>query len=286
MTAPSTAVVRRPIAPPLAVVRRRTRAVDQVRSESVVPPDLHTAAVGKALAFMREHLAEVQGLSDHARAASLSPYHFHRVFKNVTGVTPGRFLTSLRLAEAKRLLLCSTMSATYIGQSVGYLSSGTFTTQFTRLVGLPPRKFRVAGRALGGVPVADVLGQHLRDGPNRPGCVTVRVGPRPGEDPGWVALAAFRMAVPQERPIACAGVMAGDTVTLSGLDGARFLLAFSLPPSGTVRQVLTASCDTHGLYVAHADLPALPGVAEVHVELRRPTPFDPPLLLAVPLLWR
>jgi AraC-like DNA-binding protein len=107
------------------------------------------------LAFVREHLSEAQGLTDHARTASLSTYHFHRVFKSVTGVTPGRFLTSLRLAEAKRLLLYSSMSASCIGQFVGHLSPGTFTTQLTRRVGLPPRRFRVAGRTLGGTRLDD-----------------------------------------------------------------------------------------------------------------------------------
>src|SRR3954452_5216396 len=88
------------------------RRISQVHSDTVrnprtgsrTPVDPHAVAVHQALTFMREHLSEPQGLTDHARAASLSPFYFHRVFKGLTGVTPGKFLTSLRLAEAKRLL--------------------------------------------------------------------------------------------------------------------------------------------------------------------------------------
>lgn len=284
MTGSSTSMLPRPPAHPL-VVHRRTG--DRVRPDSATP-DLHTAAVGKALAFMREHLPEAQGLSDHARAASLSPYHFHRVFKSVTGVTPGRFLTSLRLAEAKRLLLYSSMSAGCIGQFVGYLSPGTFTTQFTRLVGLPPRRFRLAGRDLGGVSVTEVLAADARDGAHLPGHLTVKVGPRPDDGTGYVAIAGFRTAVPQEQPTGCAAAMAGDTIAFAGAESARYLFAFSLPRNGTVRQVLTASSDTPGLYVARADLhsAALVDAHDVELTLHRLSVFDPPMLTAVPLLWR
>jgi hypothetical protein len=192
------------------------------------------------------------------------------------------------LAEAKRLLLYSSMSAGYIGQFVGYLSPGTFTTQFTRLVGLPPRRFRLAGRALGGVSVSEVLAADVRDRAHQPGDVTVKVGPRPDDGAGYVALAGFRTAVPQERPTSCAAAMAGDTIAFAGVGSARHLLAFSLPPNGTVRQVLTASSDTPGLYVARADVHAAAVVdaPDIELTLRRLSIFDPPMLTAVPLLWR
>jgi AraC-like DNA-binding protein len=177
----------------------------------------HADAVHKALTFMRDNLAEFQGLTDHARAASMSPYHFHRVFRSVTGVTPGRFLTSLRLAEAKRLLLSSTMSTTHIGHSVGYLSSGTFATQFARLVGVPPKRFRMAGQKFGGEPVATFLAWRQDADPEAHGRVLVHVGPRPDSREECVALAAFPTGIPQDRPTACALVLAGHGGELVGV---------------------------------------------------------------------
>ncbi len=78
----------------------------------------------------------------------------------------------------------------------------------------------------------------------------------------------------------------GESRLVAGLDGARFIFALSLPFTGTVRQMLMASPDTPGLYVASADLQAGPDSPATDLEFRRPTPFDPPLLTAVPLLWR
>jgi AraC-like DNA-binding protein len=273
MAALNTATLPRRITQPTA--RVHTNTVEALRTGSRTPVDPQAVAVHKALTFMRDHLSETQGLTDHARAASLSPYHFHRVFKSLTGVTPGRFLTSLRLAEAKRLLLCSSMSAAYIGRFVGYLSPGTFTTQFTRLVGLPPRRFREAGRALGGVPVNDALARRLQHHPQVPGSTAVRVCPRPDGGTGCVALAAFWTAVPQDRPTTCAAVRAGHMIALAGLDGARFIHALSLPvrrqrgpPSGTeIPRDRSGVPPAHSLRPAAADCGAA-AVAVMMIERR------------------
>jgi len=85
-------------------------------------------AVVRALTVMRQRLGEPQSLRDLARAAYLSPFHFHRVFRSVTSVTPGRFLAAMRMAEAKRLLVETPISVTDISIAVGYSSFGTFTT--------------------------------------------------------------------------------------------------------------------------------------------------------------
>jgi len=170
------------------------------------PPEAHRDAVRNALDFMRENLPEPQGLTDHARAAALSPYHFHRVFRAITGVTPGRFLTALRLAEAKRLLLSTTLSAAYIGQDVGYLSSGAFSAQFTRLVGLTPGGFRTATRALAGASVADLLAACPEVERHGKSSVRLSVGSRPDGKAGSVLLAAFPTGVPQDWPTACTAV--------------------------------------------------------------------------------
>jgi AraC-like DNA-binding protein len=248
------------------------------------PAEPHAEAVRRALAFMRANLPEPQGLADHARAAALSPYHFHRVFRGLTGVTPGRFLTALRLAEAKRLLLCTSTSAAFIGSSVGYLSTGAFTGQFTRLVGLAPGRFRMAGRALGGARVADVLGACPVVEGEAAGRIRVHVGPRPDGTAGAVVLAAFPTGVPQDWPTTCTVVAAGTTGELVGPGPAHHVLGFSLPTTASLRQALLA--DTPDLYVGRADLPGQGGAPDrvVQLTLRAVTPFDPPLLTALPLL--
>src|SRR5690349_14062811 len=104
-------------------------------------------AVGRAISMMRSNLGECLSLDDMARAAMFSKFHFTRVFQKVTGISPGRFLTSLRMEEAKRLLRTTTRTVADIGTSVGYTSVSTFSGRFNRSVGLTPMTFRRRGEA-------------------------------------------------------------------------------------------------------------------------------------------
>jgi AraC family transcriptional regulator len=72
----------------------------------------------------------------------VSRFHFSRMFADATGVTPGRFLTAVRLFEAKRLLLTTSLNVSDIVCSVGYSSVGTFTSRFSRAVGMTPTQYR------------------------------------------------------------------------------------------------------------------------------------------------
>ena len=71
---------------------------------------------------------------------NLTPYHFARIFRNVTGIPPGEFLTAVRLERTKQLLLDTDLGVAEVCFEVGYESVGTFATRFKDLVGLPPGK--------------------------------------------------------------------------------------------------------------------------------------------------
>jgi AraC-like DNA-binding protein len=81
-------------------------------------------------------------VSEAARAACLSPFHFHRMFKAAFGTTPGQFLQERRLAIARRLLATTDQPVTTICLSVGFESLGTFSWLFRKRFGLSPRQFR------------------------------------------------------------------------------------------------------------------------------------------------
>lgn len=81
-------------------------------------------------------------LDDLAEMAGLSPYHFARVFRSVTGVPPVEYQTSLRFLRAKELLLTSPASVTDVCFEVGYGSLGTFSRRFKQIVGITPAEFR------------------------------------------------------------------------------------------------------------------------------------------------
>ena len=81
-------------------------------------------------------------LQDLARVACLSENHLLRTFRQAFGVTPHQYLTSVRLAEARRLLAANGRTVTDICLAVGFESLGSFSTLFRRQFGISPHRFR------------------------------------------------------------------------------------------------------------------------------------------------
>ena len=104
--------------------------------------------VARAVAFIREHFREPR-LSVHEIAASagLSPYHFSRLFRSVTGRSPHGYVTELRLDEARALLGRGCRSIESIARACGYSSHAHFTNSFGRHVGCTPAAYRTQQRA-------------------------------------------------------------------------------------------------------------------------------------------
>jgi AraC family transcriptional regulator len=97
-----------------------------------------------AVELMHAHMERDLPLEEIASAAHLSPFHFARLFKKLTGATPHAYLASLRAARARTLLAETDLSITEIGARVGYMSSSHFAKAFRQSVGLSPRAFRKA----------------------------------------------------------------------------------------------------------------------------------------------
>ena len=77
-----------------------------------------------------------------AREASLSIWHFHRLFTHAFGSTPHEFLSHLRIDRAKRLLASGSHSVTDACFAVGYSSLGSFSRKFTAVVGRAPQQYQ------------------------------------------------------------------------------------------------------------------------------------------------
>ncbi|SDW09009.1 transcriptional regulator, AraC family [Saccharopolyspora shandongensis] len=251
--------------------------------------DHRTAAVLRSIRCIRQNVGDAHLLPDLAQTALLSPFHFHRVFRRVTSATPARFLAAARMVEAKRLLARTPMSVTDICMRVGYSSLGTFTTQFTRLVGVPPRRFRKLLEPYADQPVGEILGRLS----------AVLPEPVRAQVAGWVscapdgALAAvglFRSGIPQEVPAACAIVRPPGIAALGGLpDGDFHALAMSFDLRASVADALIGE-DEELCHVGAApqvvqirDGRAV-AAAPLRIQLRPQAPVDPPLVLATPIL--
>ncbi|MGI5238429.1 helix-turn-helix transcriptional regulator [Dactylosporangium sp. CA-139066] len=131
--------------------------------------DKHREVVSRAVDAMRRDLSAPWTLDEIAGTVSFSSFYFHRIFRETTTLPPARFLAALRMAEAKRLLLHSKLTVAAISGRVGYTSVGTFTTQFGRLVGMPPQRLRRLAR--------EVTGRLVRRAP----MVLLGLSPLPGD---------------------------------------------------------------------------------------------------------
>src|SRR5580692_5909713 len=100
------------------------------------------SAIERAVARIWEGYSEPLSLSDIATSAILSRFHFSRVFRDATGVSPVRYLFAVRIYQAKRLLASTSLSVTEISLAIGYNSLGSFTNRFTQSVGASPTRFR------------------------------------------------------------------------------------------------------------------------------------------------
>jgi len=100
------------------------------------------ADIERVIAGMREGYAEDLTLAMMAEMARLSPFHMARLFREETGLPPVAFLAAVRMEEARRQLLRTDASVADISVKVGYSSVGSFTSRFTRTVGLSPGRYR------------------------------------------------------------------------------------------------------------------------------------------------
>ena len=102
--------------------------------------------IERAVRYIIDHLAEPLRLTDVARAAHVSEFHFHRIFTALMGEPVGRFVTRRRLEQAAMLLAWEPRApVTDIALRCGYSSVSNFSKAFSARYGSSPSQVR-AGR--------------------------------------------------------------------------------------------------------------------------------------------
>lgn len=247
---------------------------------------VHTQAVECAIKAMHTHLQELLTLEDLASIACLSPFHFHRVFRCLVGVPPGAFLAALRLQEARRLLLSTSLSVTDICFEVGYTSLGSFTSRFTQQVGLSPRLLRQRAHAfeppsLKSVEVDPRLASRMPEKNTLLGRISV-----PATFRGVVYVGLFSSPIPQGAPLRCTRLSAPGVYLLPNIpDGVYYLRAAAFPTATDLRLALLPgermllSNDLSPLILRHGQ-----SVGVFDIVLRPPRLTDLPLVMGLPLL--
>jgi AraC family transcriptional regulator len=100
--------------------------------------------IRRAVELMHAHMDRELPLEEIASAAYLSPFHFARLFKKLTGASPHAYLATLRVERAQALLARTDLSVAEVSRRVGYASSSHFTKAFRQATGLTPSAFRAA----------------------------------------------------------------------------------------------------------------------------------------------
>jgi AraC family transcriptional regulator len=103
---------------------------------------LHHRNLAVVLDYIHSHPTEELALDDLARMARLSAFHFSRLFKASTGLTPHQYVLRWRVEESKRLLRNSRMEIADIAQRLRFSDQSHFTSLFRKLTGATPRRWR------------------------------------------------------------------------------------------------------------------------------------------------
>jgi AraC-like DNA-binding protein len=117
---------------------------------STPPVHPHAALVEQACRAMESGAAT--DLATLAEQAGMSRFHFHRVFKAVTGITPKAYAKAVRASRARQELdhgRSRGRSVTDAIYEAGFNSSGRFYESVPAMLGMTPTEFRRGGAGVG-----------------------------------------------------------------------------------------------------------------------------------------
>lgn len=241
----------------------------------------HYESVERVIATMRDQLDQPMTLRELAKIGFASPYHFNRTFRQITGVPPLQFLYALRLEAAKRMLIETQKKVIDICYEVGYSSVGTFTRRFANVLGVSPVRFRkltdCQTRSSIDTSVDGVSRARRRPGASFTGYITT-----PSHFNGIVAVGLFTTRMPQGKPVRCALVQSKGMYQIKNApEGEFYLFAVGLekPGNASVYFEYETALRAGGERI-HIAGNTVHG--ETSLDLKAPTPFDPPLLLVLP----
>ncbi|MBL8684058.1 MAG: helix-turn-helix transcriptional regulator [Myxococcales bacterium] len=128
----------------IAAVIRANSDLSQHRAKPLDVSPVAARRAAEAMLFIEEHAAEPLTLGAIAAAADLSPFHFLRLFRRATGMTPHQCLLRARLRRAGDLLAATTTSVTDVALDAGFADLTNFGRTFRAAAGCAPRAFRSA----------------------------------------------------------------------------------------------------------------------------------------------
>lgn len=96
--------------------------------------------IRKAIEWIEVHFTESMTTRDLADIALMGQSCFYKHFKTVTGTSPMRFRSHLRLMTARRLMVVEGYDAAEAGFEVGYCEPAQFSREYSKLFGYAPKR--------------------------------------------------------------------------------------------------------------------------------------------------
>jgi AraC family transcriptional regulator, regulatory protein of adaptative response / methylated-DNA-[protein]-cysteine methyltransferase len=128
---------------PEAAERAGFRACKRCRPDGPADPDRHVAAVRQACETIAS-AEEAPSVAALASGAGMSPFHFHRVFKKIAGVTPKGYAAQVRASRVAEGLRTAG-AVTEAIYDAGFSSSSRFYETSTARLGMTPTAARRGG---------------------------------------------------------------------------------------------------------------------------------------------
>jgi len=242
----------------------------------------HSLAIQRVISSIREHLDESISLGEMAAVAYMSPYHFNRTFRRITGLPPRRFLSALRFEAATKKLLETDSSITDICLDVGYNSLGTFVRRFSEALGISPKQLRRLRES----PTDNLLKPLEKHPDNGIGNARPSVKGRIQagsffEGPIFVGL--FPGPIPEGTPVACTVLLRPGNFVITGVPAGRYYVyALGLPWPQQMDDYFRYDSALRG--GGEAVTVGGAAVACADIQLRAPLDTDPPIVLNLPVL--
>jgi AraC family transcriptional regulator len=102
----------------------------------------HLITIELAKEYIVNHFTEDISLMEIANYCHVSPFHFSRIFKKFTSISPHQFLLGIRLRNAETLLLNTELPVADVAFTSGFNSIEYFTSAFKKQFQLPPARYQ------------------------------------------------------------------------------------------------------------------------------------------------
>ncbi|QAY95310.1 AraC family transcriptional regulator [Methylovirgula ligni] len=114
----------------------------------IVTTDSRLSQIRKAIGWIRENYNASLQIESLASLAGMSTASFHRHFKAATTMSPLQYQKTLRLQQARQLMIANP-DATRAAYAVGYESASQFSREYARMFGAPPARDALRLRGIG-----------------------------------------------------------------------------------------------------------------------------------------